>query len=194
MYYKFNKENLTFEKTVRPILYNLIFSVIVAVLLGFYYETKIINTPEIIKEVVIYDTVNNLVVLKHGLTEINVQRGENIPTFCSNPGALRPSSIKEVSDLAIGYIQAPSGKFLYFHNSEHGFKALEIVLKKVYWNKTIEECIRRYAPSFENNTDGYISRLIKKLNVPPNTLVKNVNINDLMNAIADIEGFKGERL
>lgn len=194
MYYKFNKKSLMFEKSFEPIFFNAIFVILITILFNFHYNQKLNNVSETIKEVVIRDTINNLVVLKHGLTEINVERSENIPTFCSNPGALRPSSIKEVNDLAIGYIQAPSGKFLYFHSSEHGFKALEIVLKRVYWDKTIDECIRRYAPSFENNTNGYISKLVKKLNVTPNTLVRDVNIKELMNAIADIEGFKGEKL
>ena len=194
MYYKFNKENLTFEKTIRPLLFNLFFWVILIVSLIFYRQQRAIELSENIKEVVIRDTINNLVVLKHGFTEMSVKRTENIPTFCRNPGALRPSSIKEVNELAIGHIQASSGKFLYFHSSEDGFKALEIVLKKVYWDKTIEECIRRYAPSFENNTDGYISKLVKKLGVTPNTLVRDVNTKELMNAIADIEGFKGKKL
>jgi hypothetical protein len=147
---------------------------------------------EKIKEVVVRDTtvIRELIVLKHGLTEIKVDRNANIPTFCNNPGALRPSSIKEVNELAIGTIQAPSGEFLHFANERHGYKALEIVLKKVYWDKTIKQCIEKYAPKFENNTDSYISKIASKLNVSPNTLIKNVDLKKLMLIIAEIEGFK----
>jgi hypothetical protein len=144
----------------------------------------------IYKEVVVHDTVEQLVVMKHGLTEITVDRNANIPTFCNNPGALRPSSIKEVNDLAIGTVQAPSGEFLHFANEQHGYKALEIVLKKVYWNSSIRDCISRYAPSFENNTDGYVAKIVKKMGISSSTLVKNCNLNKLMKTIAEIEGFK----
>ena len=144
----------------------------------------------IVKTVVVHDTIKELVVMKHGLTEITVDRNANIPTFCNNPGALRPSSIKEVNDLAIGTIQAPSGEFLHFANEEHGYKALEIVLKKVYWDGSISECIKRYAPSFENNTSGYVNKIVSKMGISPNTLVKNCNIKKLMKTIAEIEGFK----
>jgi hypothetical protein len=67
---------------------------------------------------------------------------------------------------------------------------LEIVLKKVYWNNSIKECIKKYAPSFENDTEGYISKIVKKMNINPNTLVKDCNIKKLMKTIAEIEGFK----
>ena len=144
----------------------------------------------IVKTVVVHDTIKELVVMKHGLTEITVDRNANIPTFCNNPGALRPSSIKEVNDLAIGTIQAPSGEFLHFANEEHGYKALEIVLKKVYWNGSINECIKRYAPSFENNTSSYVGKIVSKMEISPNTLVKNCNIKKLMKTISEIEGFK----
>ena len=144
----------------------------------------------IVKTVVVHDTIKELVVMKHGLTEITVDRNANIPTFCNNPGALRPSSIKEVNDLAIGTIQAPSGEFLHFANEEHGYKALEIVLKRVYWNGSISECIKRYAPSFENNTSSYVNKIVSKMGISPNTLVKNCNIKKLMKTIAEIEGFK----
>lgn len=140
--------------------------------------------------ITVHDTIKQLIVLKHGLTEVTVDRNANIPTFCNNPGALRSSSIKEVNDLAIGIIQSSSGEFLHFANAEHGYKALEIVLRKVYWNKTISECISRYAPSFENDTDGYVNKIVKKLGINTNTKVKNCDIKKLMKIIAEIEGFK----
>lgn len=136
------------------------------------------------------DTIQQLVVLKSGLTEIKVDRNKNIPNFCNNPGSLRRTSIKEVNDLAIGIIQAPSGEFLYFANKEHGFQALEIVLKKIYWNKTIEETINKFAPSFENNTSNYIDKICSKLKCTSNTKIKDLNLKGLMEVIGNIEGFK----
>jgi hypothetical protein len=136
------------------------------------------------------DTIKELVVLKSGLTEITVDRNKNIPTFCNNPGNLRPSSIKEVNDLAIGVIQAPSGEFLYFANAEHGFKALEIVLRRVYWDKTLKETISRYCPTSEQVINDYVDKICSKLKCTSQTKVKDLNLKELMNRIAEIEGFK----
>ena len=179
-------KDITFNYKIKNILAGLFVSAVLWIILSSFIPIK---QNFIIKTVVIHDTVKELAVLKHGLTEITVDRNANIPTFCNNPGALRPSSIKEVNDLAIGTVQAPSGEFLHFANEEHGYKALEIVLKKVYWNNTIAECINRYAPSFENNTSGYVAKIVSKMGISSSTLVKNCNIKKLMKTIAEIEGF-----
>ena len=189
--YKQNEDmsvkDITFNYKIKNVLAGLFVSLMILVILSSFIP---IQQKFIYKEVVVHDTVEQLVVMKHGLTEITVDRNANIPTFCNNPGALRPSSIKEVNDLAIGTVQAPSGEFLHFANEKHGYKALEIVLKKVYWNSSIRDCISRYAPSFENNTDGYVAKIVKKMGISSSTLVKNCNLNKLMKTIAEIEGFK----
>jgi len=180
-------KDITLNYKIKNVLAGLFVAATVLIVLSSFIPIK---QNFIVKTVVVHDTIKELVVMKHGLTEITVDRNANIPTFCNNPGALRPSSIKEVNDLAIGTIQAPSGEFLHFANEEHGYKALEIVLKKVYWNGSISECIQRYAPSFENNTSGYVGKIVSKMGISPNTLVKNCNIKKLMKTIAEIEGFK----
>lgn len=180
-------KDITLNYKIKNVLAGLFTASITLIVLSSFIPIK---QNFIVKTVVVHDTIKELVVMKHGLTEITVDRNANIPTFCNNPGALRPSSIKEVNDLAIGTIQAPSGEFLHFANEEHGYKALEIVLKKVYWNGSISNCIQRYAPSFENNTSGYVGKIVSKMGISPNTLVKNCNIKKLMKTIAEIEGFK----
>lgn len=180
-------KDITFNYKIKNVLAGLFISLMILVVLSSFIP---IQQKFIYKEVVVHDTIEQLIVMKHGLTEITVDRNSNIPTFCNNPGALRPSSIKEVNDLAIGTIQAPSGEFLHFANEEHGYKALEIVLRKVYWNGSISNCIQRYAPSFENNTSGYVGKIVSKMGISPNTLVKNCNIKKLMKTISEIEGFK----
>jgi len=179
--------DITLSYKVKNILAGLFIATVLLVALSSFIPIK---QNFIIREVKVHDTIKELVVMKHGLTEITVDRNANIPTFCNNPGALRPSSIKDVNDLAIGTVQAPSGQFLHFANEQHGYKALEIVLKRVYWNNTISECISKYAPSFENNTSGYVGKIVSKMKVSPNTLVKNCNLKKLMATIAEIEGFK----
>ena len=180
-------KDITLNYKIKNVLAGMFMASVTLIVLSSFIPIK---QNFIVKTVVVHDTIKELVVMKHGLTEITVDRNANIPTFCNNPGALRPSSIKEVNDLAIGTIQAPSGEFLHFANEEHGYKALEIVLKKVYWNGSISNCIQRYAPSFENNTSGYVGKIVSKMGISPNTLVKNCNIKKLMKTIAEIEGFK----
>ena len=180
-------KDITLNYKIKNVLAGLFTASVTLIILSSFIPIK---QNFIVKTVVVHDTIKELVVMKHGLTEITVDRNANIPTFCNNPGALRPSSIKEVNDLAIGTIQAPSGKFLHFANEQHGYKALEIVLKKVYWNGSISECIKRYAPSFENNTNSYVGKIVSKMEISPNTLVKNCNIKKLMKTISEIEGFK----
>ena len=180
-------KDITLNYKIKNVLAGLFTASVTLIILSSFIPIK---QNFIVKTVVVHDTIKELVVMKHGLTEITVDRNANIPTFCNNPGALRPSSIKEVNDLAIGTIQAPSGEFLHFANEEHGYKALEIVLKKVYWNGSISNCIQRYAPSFENNTSGYVGKIVSKMGISPNTLVKNCNIKKLMKTISEIEGFK----
>lgn len=180
-------KDITIKYKIKNVLAGMFIAIVTTVVLSSFIPIK---QNFIVQKVVIHDTIKELVVMKHGLTEITVDRNANIPTFCNNPGALRPSSIKEVNDLAIGTIQAPSGEFLHFANEEHGYKALEIVLKRVYWNGSISECIKRYAPSFENNTSGYVGKIVSKMGISPNTLVKNCNIKKLMKTISEIEGFK----
>jgi hypothetical protein len=180
-------KDITLNYKIKNVLAGLFVSLMILVILSSFIP---VQQNFIYKEVVVHDTIEQLVVMKHGLTEITVDRNANIPTFCNNPGALRPSSIKEVNDLAIGTVQAPSGEFLHFANEKHGYKALEIVLRKVYWNSSIRDCIGKYAPSFENNTDGYVAKIVKKMGVSSSTLVKNCNLKKLMATIAEIEGFK----
>ena len=182
-------KDITFNYKIKNVLAGLFVASTTLIVLSSFIPIPI-QQKFIYKEIIVHDTLKELVVMKHGLTEITVDRNANIPTFCNNPGALRPSSIKEVNDLAIGTIQAPSGEFLHFANEEHGYKALEIVLKKVYWNGSISDCIKRYAPSFENNTSGYVGKIVSKMGISPNTLVKNCNIKKLMKTISEIEGFK----
>lgn len=192
MIYRISKDKLEYENiTIRFKL--LMFSLIVGMIGNIYFAYIAINPPittQVI-EITKIDTFNKLVIFKGtNLTQINMVRDQNIPTYFNNPGALRPSSIKEVNELSIGETETSSGKFLVFANKEQGFKALEIVIKKVYWETTIEKMINKYAPHFENNTNKYIEDICNTLKCNPTTLVKNVDIEQLKLIIAKIEGFK----
>lgn len=184
-------KNLTQVDITKQII--AIISILTAMLI-FSFSSPSPMPKVVLQQTKVVDTVNNILYLTDGeLSEIKIRRDDNIPTFCNNPGALRPSRIKEVNALAIGKVKTPSGYFLYFPNAKNGWKALEIVLREVYWDKSISHTISRYAPSFENNTSKYIHGVCLSLGVDESTLVKDVHLPSLMNTIASIEGWKKEK-
>lgn len=135
------------------------------------------------------DTLEKVVLVRSSnLTKIEFPRSQNIPTALNNPGCIRPGN-KEIDKYAIGIVDTKSGPFLAFMNPKQGFKALKVLLKR-YSNFTVRDMIKRYAPSFENDTKGYIRNLCKNLKCKQTTLVKDVNQDDLAIAISKIEGFK----
>ena len=179
--------DITFKYRLKMIImYCLIIILSIHSASAFFTDAPLISYKEKIR----VDTFERLVIFKHGLTKITVDRNANVPSFCNNPGAIRPSSDSRINDLAIGTIETPSGPFLYFPNKELGFKALRILLTKHYGDKTIKQCIYSFAPPHENNTEKYISELTKSLKCHSTTLVKNCNIHKLMLSIAKVEGFK----
>lgn len=135
------------------------------------------------------DTLERIIILRgDNLTKIEFPRNQNIPTALNNPGCIRPGN-PDVDKYAIGVVDTKSGPFLAFMNPEQGFKALKVLLKK-YANHTVESMIKKYAPSFENDTDQYIKNVCTKLKCSKSTLVKNVNQDLLVNIISEIEGYK----
>ena len=142
-------------------------------------ETRTINTTTSSKE-------------KKVLKEIKLRRTSTIPNDCNNPGALRLTSIKEITDLAIGYVWTKgksNGRFLVFSTPQDGFLALDILLKH-YEDVPLWKFIKRYAPKVENNTQGYLGSICERLKVSPKTLVGDCNQIALARVIADKEGFK----
>lgn len=189
--YKINNKEIGMQKLtfIELVLLNIPISIILFLLFIIIGSS---NPKIIIKNIqtttTIHDTLQQLVVLRSGLTEITLDRNKNIPKFCNNPGNIRPGN-KQIDALAIGTISSINGEFLYFPNEEQGFKALEILLETKYANKTIQECIEMYAPSSENNTFKYIQTICNKLNKPSNTKIKDLDIKKLSKEIAIIEGY-----
>jgi len=135
------------------------------------------------------DTFEKLVILRgDNLQRLEFSRGQNIPTALNNPGCIRPGNPK-IDKYAIGIVDTKSGPFLAFMNPEAGFKALKTLLKR-YSNSTIESMIKRYAPNFENDTDGYIKNVCAKLKCSKSALVKDVDQDLLADVISKIEGYK----
>ncbi|HEJ9542026.1 TPA: structural protein [Proteus mirabilis] len=64
--------------------------------------------------------------------------------------------------------QQTDPSFCQFVSTEYGIRAIYVLMRtyeKKYGLCSIREIINRYAPPKENNTEGYIQRVAKELNV-----------------------------
>ena len=189
--YKINSKEIGMQKLslLDFILINLPISIVLFLLfIAIGSSNPKVITKTTTNTTVIHDTLQQMIVLRSGLTEITLDRNKNIPKFCNNPGNIRPGN-KQIDNLAMGTISSINGEFLYFPNEEQGFKALKLLLQTKYAENTIQECIQKYAPPSENNTSKYIQDICNKLKKPSNTKIKDLDINKLSIEIAKIEGY-----
>lgn len=108
----------------------------------------------------------------------------------NNPGNI------EYGDFAkrLGAI-GTDGRFAVFPSYEAGRKAKASLLfeNPNYKDKTLSAAISRYAPSFENDTGGYISAVAKATGVSPDTVLSNLTPDQreaMMDAMQKVEGFR----
>jgi len=189
--YKINSKEIGMQKLslLDFILINLPISIVLFLLfIAIGSSNPKVITKTTTNTTVIHDTLQQMIVLRSGLTEITLDRNKNIPKFCNNPGNIRPGN-KQIDALAMGTISSINGEFLYFPNEEQGFKALKLLLQTKYAENTIQECIQKYAPPSENNTSKYIQDICNKLKKPSTTKIKDLDINKLSIEIAKIEGY-----
>lgn len=189
--YKINSKEIGMQKLslLDFILINLPISIVLFLLfIAIGSSNPKVITKTTTNTTVIHDTLQQMIVLRSGLTEITLDRNKNIPKFCNNPGNIRPGN-KQIDALAMGTISSINGEFLYFPNEEQGFKALKLLLQTKYAENTIQECIQKYAPPSENNTLKYIQDICNKLKKPSTTKIKDLDINKLSIEIAKIEGY-----
>lgn len=189
--YKINSKEIGMQKLslLDFILINLPISIVLFLLfIAIGSSNPKVITKTTTNTTVIHDTLQQMIVLRSGLTEITLDRNKNIPKFCNNPGNIRPGN-KQIDNLAMGTISSINGEFLYFPNEEQGFKALKLLLQTKYAENTIQECIQKYAPPSENNTSKYIQDICNKLKKPSTTKIKDLDINKLSIEIAKIEGY-----
>lgn len=81
--------------------------------------------------------------------------------------------------------------FARFKSVEYGFRAAYKLLlnyRQNYGLITIAQIISRWAPSNENNTQGYIDYVAKRLNFSPYETLSLERYPELINAMADKEG------
>lgn len=100
----------------------------------------------------------------------------------NNPGNIRNSSTVWLGEI----IPSKDKSFKQFKSMAYGYRALIKLLqnyRKLHNLKTVAELINRWAPSNENNTSAYITRVCKEMQVP-STHVPDVEDEATMCAMA----------
>ena len=106
----------------------------------------------------------------------------------NNPGNLVTGEISKRN----GQI-GTAGGFAVFPDYETGHKALIDSLKNMHGDKDLKQMIRVYAPSFENDTEGYLKHLRKVTGVKGDKKIKNFTPEEfekLIDAVEKMEGIK----
>lgn len=108
----------------------------------------------------------------------------------NNPGNIEYGSFAKKLG-AIG----TDGRFAVFPTYEDGRKAKASLLFESpnYRDKTLAQAISRYAPSFENDTGGYISQVAKSAGITTDTRLSDLTTEQrdmMMDAMQKVEGFR----
>ena len=110
-----------------------------------------------------------------------------------NPGNIRPSSSSVCDSLKIGEGKTKSGKFMIFPDDATGWKALKMLLKLTYKDKTLSNVISLYSPEVDgNNPIEYTKRISMKTGIQPDEYIRDlddVKLERLMEAIKTMEGY-----
>ena len=91
----------------------------------------------------------------------------------NNPGNIRNSKTVWQGEI----VPSTDRSFKQFKTMAYGYRAMIKLLqnyRKLNGCRTISDFINRWAPSVENNTSGYISRVCREMQVPSN-YVPDVN-------------------
>lgn len=100
----------------------------------------------------------------------------------NNPGNIRLSSTVWKGEMR----PSQDKEFCQFQTMAYGYRALIRLLqnyRKLHGCKTVADFITRWAPSCENNTTGYITRVCREMQVP-SSYVPNVEDKATMCAFA----------
>jgi hypothetical protein len=128
------------------------------------------------------------------LKQIQPTSHGTIASITNNPGCIMKGNPK-IDKYAIGVYQVDIRPFLVFPTASHGWKALDELLSNVYGNRSLIETFTIYCPGtyMGNNAAKYAQTIAKELNTSIHTKIKHIrNRKKLLNAIAEVEGFKKE--
>jgi hypothetical protein len=106
----------------------------------------------------------------------------------NNPGNLVKTRLTWVGKLQKGN----DSRFEQFEALKYGIRAqmMDVINDIKKGKNTLTKLIHEYAPSFENDTTGYINNVAKSVNIKPNEVIKTIDtkfILSLSRAIYKVE-------
>lgn len=106
----------------------------------------------------------------------------------NNPGNLVKTRLTWVGKLQNG----KDSRFEQFEYLKYGIRAqmMDVINDIKKGKNTLTKLIHEYAPSFENDTTGYINNVAKSVNIKPNEVIKSIDtkfILSLSRAIYKVE-------
>ncbi|MFT4793141.1 MAG: hypothetical protein ACJAVR_002599 [Paracoccaceae bacterium] len=105
----------------------------------------------------------------------------------NNPGNLRKGTFT-ASNGAIG----DDGSFAVFPDRETGAEAIENLLRgKIFSKLTLEAAIDRYAPPVENDTNAYLTFLVKETGIAEGTVLGDLPVSEIRKLVAGISKMEG---
>ena len=107
----------------------------------------------------------------------------------NNFGNIVKTFSKGIQTFWTGEIKGNDERFKTFKDAAHGYRAIFVLLDS-YLNKgrnTIEKIISVYAPSNENNTNGYINRVSKLTNLQADEALTKNEFYKIVLAISEVE-------
>ncbi len=114
-----------------------------------------------------------------------IKCGGKIGWRSTNPGNITTGTLSR----SFGSI-GNNGPFIIFPDFSTGKQAIFKLLRlPVYFDITLEKAITKYAPPSANDTEAYIAFVIGRTGYRRNDLVKTLNLEPLVDAIIDKEGY-----
>ncbi|WP_313471202.1 hypothetical protein [Atlantibacter hermannii] len=127
----------------------------------------------------------------YGTQKGNSQGGDSYGAYGTTTRGLRnnnPGNLNYVGQAGATKEGGPNGRFAVFETMQHGIAALYKQLQ-LYFSRgkdTIREIINTYAPSSENNTEAYISAIVKKLGKGADEILNSSDTETMFNLMRGI--------
>jgi hypothetical protein len=122
------------------------------------------------------------------------RKGGTVAWRCNNPGNLKFGPFAQ----SMGAVGKDALNHAVFATDEHGLQAQYVLLfdeNSPYWNLTLLDAIKRYAPTGDgnNNPIKYQTYITGKTGIAANTKIKNTTIEQklkMLEAMGVYEGYK----
>ncbi|WP_420095289.1 TIGR02594 family protein [Brevibacterium sediminis] len=118
-----------------------------------------------------------------------LRTGGTLAWRLNNPGNLRPSRLYQG---VIGSADTPNGAFAIFSSPEIGRAEKQALLRRRYNDLTLRDAIYTYAPPNENDSEQYLSFVMRRTGLSESTIVSEMTdaqLGGIMGAMEQMEGY-----